>query len=326
MISVDNVTKEYKINKNDPNRSFIKNLLSNDYIIKKAVKNISFKIADNEIVGYIGRNGAGKSTTIKMLSGILVPTGGEIQVNGIIPYKERKKHTMKIGTVFGQKTQLWWDLPVIESFKMLKYIYKIPDKIYKNNLDEFVEILEMKDYLNRPVRQLSLGQRIKSDIAAALLHNPSILFLDEPTIGVDILSKENLHNFILKIKKERDTTVLLTTHDIGDIQILCSRIIVIDDGEKIFDGSLEKIQELYGENRSIVVEFANKIPDEMISNTVILKKEGKSVWYSFDRAKISATDIISLIIKKYEVTDIKIVEPNLEDIIRIFYRKGVSIK
>lgn len=202
---------------------------------------ITFSVDDGEIVGFIGKNGAGKSTTIKMLSGILQPTSGNVTVDGIKPFEQRMENAKQIGVVFGQKTQLWWDVPLIESYRLLKEIYKIEDGTYRKNLDRYIPMLDLEEVINKPVRQMSLGQRVKADICAALLHDPKILFLDEPTIGVDVVSKKYLHDFISEINREKGTTVLLTTHDMGDIEKLCSRVVVIDSGHLMYDGDLESM-------------------------------------------------------------------------------------
>ena len=254
IIEVKNLTKVYKIIQKDHGViGYIKNLLHPKYKNQTAVNNISFNINEGELVGYIGENGAGKSTTIKMLTGLLTPTSGNITVNGIVPNEKRIENNKQIGAVFGQKTQLWWDLPVIESFRLIKKMYDIPEREYRKNLKRFVKILELDDLLEKQVKNLSLGQKMRCEIAATFLHNPKVVYLDEPTIGLDILVKENIRKFIKDINKEKNTTVVLTTHDLNDIEEVCDRIILIDKGNIIYDGDKEKFKDKYGKH--IIADF-----------------------------------------------------------------------
>jgi viologen exporter family transport system ATP-binding protein len=230
-----------------------------------AVREVSFAIAPGEIVGYIGPNGAGKSTTVKMLTGILVPTAGEVSVLGLSPSRQRREHAANIGVVFGQRTQLWWDLPLEESFDLLRAIYRIPTDRYRANLKRFRAILELDDFLRTPVRQLSLGQRMRGDLAAALLHDPPIIFLDEPTIGLDVVAKERIREFLQTINRERDVTILLTTYDLGDIEKLCPRLMIIDQGQILYDGGLNAIRERYGRHRTLVVDLQETLPPEAVT-------------------------------------------------------------
>jgi ABC-2 type transport system ATP-binding protein len=247
IIEVKDLEKVFKLQKRQEGFSgILKGLFNPQYEEKPAVNKVSFEIPRGEIVGYIGPNGAGKSTTIKMLVGILVPTSGEVLVNGIVPYKNRINNSKNIGVVFGQRTQLWWDIPVTDSLNIMKYLYKIPEDRFKQNLRFLIEILDMGSFINTPVRQLSLGQRMRADLCAALLHNPPILFLDEPTIGLDVVIKERIRKFINEINQQYKTTVILTTHDISDIEKLCSRVIVINKGKNVFDGKLEELRNSYG--------------------------------------------------------------------------------
>lgn len=331
MITVRNLSKEFKrVKRKEGFMSGIRNLFNTDYTIKRAVDDISFDIREGEIVGYIGPNGAGKSTSIKMLTGILVPTGGHLEVNGIVPYKDRKANARQIGVVFGQKTQLWWDVPVMESLRLLKDIYKVPDRQYNRNLDIFNDLLELDKFAQTPVRQLSLGQRMRADLAAALLHDPKILFLDEPTIGVDIVVKERLRTFIREINRENKVTVLLTTHDMGDIEKLCSRMMIIDGGQVIYDGSVDQIRNTYGGDRTLVVEFEHNVADFMIPRAELVKSEGRKKWFRFNRMEASPSDLITYIGARYAIIDLTVEEPEIEQMVRGIYegqgqRAGVVV-
>lgn len=326
MISVRNLKKDFSLfAQKDGPMSSIRNLFRREYSIKKAVDDISFEINEGEIVGYIGPNGAGKSTSIKMLTGILVPTSGKVEVNGLIPYKNRKENAMQIGVVIGQKSQLWWDVPVIESLRLLKDIYKIPNAIFKSNLKMFGDLLDLHQFQNTPVRQLSLGQRMRADLAAALMHNPKILFLDEPTIGVDVVAKEKLRNFIKEINNDRKVTVLLTTHDMSDIEKLCSRMMIIDEGKIIYDGSVDQIKTNYGKDREIVFDFENVVPNFVLPNATLVKSEVKRRTFKFNRFETSPSELIAFVGNKFPVVDLRIEEPEIEDMIRTIYGdKGIK--
>lgn len=321
MIKVRNLTKEYKypVRRDDTLLSSIRNLFSTDFTVKQAVNNISFEISQGEMVGYIGPNGAGKSSSIKMLTGILVPTSGEVEVNGIIPYKERKKNAKQIGVVFGQKTQLWWDVPLKQSLLMLRDIYNIPQSIYKTNVDMFHDLLDLGEFINIPVRQLSLGQRMRADLAASLIHNPSLIFLDEPTIGVDIVAKERLRTFIREINRDKKTTVLITTHDMKDIEKLCSRMMIIDHGSIIYDGNINEIRSKYGKYRTLIVEFESEIPDFEVPQATLVKSDGCNKSFKFNRFETSPSQLISFISRSYPIIDLTVEEPEIEDLVRKIY-------
>ncbi len=330
MIEVKNLTKEFKINKKYPGfKGAIKSFFSSEYTIKKAVDDISFTINDGEIVGYIGANGAGKSTTIKMMTGILTPTSGEVLVNGIIPYKDRKKNAYNIGVVFGQRTQLWWDLPLSESFTLLKEIYEVDDQSYNERMEFLSSVLDLNDFMLSPVRTLSLGQRMRADIAAALINNPKIIYLDEPTIGLDVVVKEKVRQAIKEIKKQYGTTVILTTHDLSDIEELCDRIIIIDKGKKIYDGGIKDIKDKYGymttaeisvkDNKKININDNFDLGEEDLSYKF---EEGKII-ITFNKNKVSSTEIIQYVMSNMNVLDFKIIETSIEDIIKKIYRSGV---
>lgn len=323
MIIVDNLVKQFRIPLQKQGKfSTIRNLFSNDYYVKKAVDGISFTINEGEKVGFIGRNGAGKSTTIKILSGILQPTEGTVLVNGLCPFKQRIENAKQIGVVFGQKSQLWWDIPLIESYRLLREIYSIEEHVYQRNLNYYVDMLELGEVLSKPVRQMSLGQRVKADILAALLHNPKILFLDEPTIGVDIVSKKKLYDFVSKINRETGTTFILTTHDMEDIEKLCSRVIIIDNGKSIYDGSIEDMIRNFGLPRVLMIEFVQTVDDFFIPNTTLVKSEKGKKWYLFDRYKITPTEIINIASKQCTIYDLQIIESEVEDVVRSLYEKN----
>ena len=330
MIEVKNLSKTFiKIEKEPGIKGMLKAFIKAKKVEKKAVDSINFHIKKGEIVGYIGANGAGKSTTIKMLSGILHPTNGEVIVNGFNPKKDRIKNAYNIGVVFGQRTQLWWDLPLGETYTILKEIYNVNDDDFKNRMEFFNEVLNINDFIKSPVRTLSLGQRMRADIAASLLHNPKVLFLDEPTVGLDVIAKQKMREAIKRMNKEFDTTVILTTHDLDDIEELCQRIMIIDEGKIIYDGSLQKIKDDYGYMKNIVFEYKDDIQLEEIKNHFALSeedfqiedKEGK-LSITFNKKKIKVADIASYIMKEIAVSDIEINETDIEDIVRNIYEKG----
>lgn len=326
IIDVQNLSKEFKIAKRKEGPfSAIRSLFSREYTVKKAVENISFSIGAGELVGYIGPNGAGKSTTIKMLTGILVPSSGKVTVRGIVPYERRVENAKQIGVVFGQRTQLWWDLPTIESFELLRHIYKVPDATYKRNMDRFRELLGLDEFINTPVRQLSLGQRMRADLGAALLHDPALVYLDEPTIGLDVVAKEKIRDFILEINRERGVTVILTTHDMQDIEKICDRMILIDKGTKVYDGSVSAIRERFGKLRTLVVELENNgfAGGIVVEGAEVVRHEGRKYWLRFNRDEISASSLIARVSSKYNILDLTVEEPAIEGIISRIYQEGM---
>ena len=283
-----------------------------------AVRDMSFAIESGEMVGYIGPNGAGKSTTIKMLTGILVPTGGRLSVAGLDPSRQRNELARRIGVVFGQRTTLWWDLPLRDSFAVLQKIYRTAPDRHRANLAEYVELLDLGDLLDIPVRQLSLGQRMRGDIVAALLHEPEILFLDEPTIGLDVISKGRLREFLRTLNATRRTTLMLTTHDLQDIEALCDRVIVIDHGTAVFDGALSDLHVHGGSTRTLVVDLVDEAPAISVPGATTRRVEGPRQWLSFP-ADASAAPIVSAVAASYDVADLSIQEPAIEDVIRDLY-------
>lgn len=319
-INVDGISKSFKVAKrNSGLKAALKSFFKREYVTVDAVKNISFKIEKGEIVGYIGPNGAGKSTTIKMLSGILLPTAGNITVNGLNPFKDREKYVSKIGVVFGQRSQLAWDIPAEDTFDLLKDIYKLDEKAYQKTKEELTELLEIKEIMKKPVRSLSLGQRMRCEIAASLMHNPSILFLDEPTIGLDATSKKIVRDFILKINKERKVTVILTTHDMLDIEALAKRIILIGKGEILYDGSLSKLKSKYGSYKNIVVNTEQKIDTSTLKGIISKKKIDEGYEFVIDSNVISVSNFLNYISKNYQVSDVDIESEKIDEIILKLY-------
>lgn len=321
-ISVKDLHKHFRISKHRRGLGgALRNLFTREYQEVRAVDGISFEIGAGELVGYLGPNGAGKSTTIKMLTGLLVPTTGELRVLGRIPWRERQAYVARIGAVFGQRTTLWWDLPVIESLDLLQHFYKIPPARFRRNLDEFCELLELNSFMNTPVRSLSLGQRMRADMTAALLHDPEILFLDEPTIGLDVVAKERIRRFILHVNGQRNTTVLLTTHDISDVEKLCERAMIIDHGQLLFDGQLAALREQFGGHRELVVEFAQEYEDVSIEGVRLGVHSGAQATYQFDRRELSASELIGRLSARYNLRDLSVREPDLESTIRRIYEE-----
>jgi ABC-2 type transport system ATP-binding protein len=302
----------------------LKTLFSAQREEKVAVGGVTMSLEPGELVGYIGPNGAGKSTTIKMMTGILVPTSGEIRVAGLVPYVKRKENARNIGVVFGQRSQLYWDLPLIESFELLRAIYGVPKDVYKRNMDEFTNLLQLDEFIRTPVRQLSLGQRMRGDFAAAMLHDPKIVFLDEPTIGLDVVAKEAIREFVARINAERGTTVVLTTHDLADVERLCRRIVLIDHGSVIYDGDIERIKSEYGRFRTLVLTFVAPIADPHLDGAELEGVEGAVARFRFDRNRERADLLIRQASDKFSVEDVSIEEPELEAIIRRIYVEGYS--
>lgn len=327
IIEVNNLVKKYRIiEKEEGIKGYFKHLIKPQYKEFNAVNGINFNIEEGELVGYIGENGAGKSTTIKMLTGLLTPTSGNVVVNGIIPNKKRIENNKNIGAVFGQKTQLWWDLPVIESFRLIKKMYKIPENEYRNNLKKFAEILDLNDLLEKQVKNLSLGQKMRCEIAATFLHNPKIVYLDEPTIGLDVLVKEKIRKFIKEINKEKKTTVILTTHDLNDIEDVCDRIILLDKGQIIYDGTKQKFKDTYGKYVIAELIVNNKTKelskDIDLENVEILEENERKLKMKFSHEEITIVKIMDEISKYCDIEDIHMKESELEDILKEIY-KGV---
>lgn len=335
MIKVQGLSKTFKIVKKDPGlRGAIKGLFSREYTHTHAVDNISFSIKKGELVGYIGANGAGKSTTIKMMSGILVPTQGSCTIKDIEPYKDRRNNAMNIGVVFGQRTQLWWDLALEETFRILKKIYRISDQDFRERMGFLEEVLEMKDFIHTPARTLSLGQRMRADLAASLIHNPPVLFLDEPTIGLDVLVKSRIRDAIKELNRKYQTTVILTTHDMSDIEELCQRIIMIDKGRILYDGDIDSIKDRFGNTRSLIIDLKtpftrHKTPIDkalhLSSGSIIMKEESHRLSIDFPGKQCSVVDIIRYIQEKNDILDFKLKETAIEEIVKKIYRQDVHL-
>lgn len=324
LIEVCQVNKSYRNTLKEPGlKGAFKHLIKPRYEDKVAVTDMSFSVEKGEKVAYIGSNGAGKSTTIKMLTGILVPTSGKILVNGLDPHSNRIANTKNIGVVFGQRTQLWWDIPVIESFQLLKDIYEIPDQIYQTNLKQFNEILELEQFIHQPARKLSLGQRMRADLAASLLHNPPIVYLDEPTIGLDIAVKERVHAFLNYINEQAHTTILLTSHDLEDIEKICNRMIIIDKGKKIYDGAIEQLRhQLVAERRmKLVLTQPNVDLGEIMGElpVTIERKNTHEVSLLFNQEEVVAVTLLERLIKIVGIQDFSIEEPGIDQIIKKVY-------
>jgi ABC-2 type transport system ATP-binding protein len=322
--------KEFKMNKKYPGfRGAIKSFFSTEYTVKTAVDNINFHIQEGEIVGYIGANGAGKSTTIKMMSGILTPTSGKVIVNGIVPYENRQKNAKNIGVVFGQKTQLWWDLPLSETFTLLRDIYEVNDKDYRDRMHFLNEVLELQDFLLTPVRALSLGQRMRGDLAAALIHNPKVIYLDEPTIGLDLVVKDNVRQAIKQMNQCYGTTVILTTHDLNDIEELCNRIIIIDNGKILYDGGIDEIKRKSGYMANIELQLKSKVDLKEVefikdfNDEIELGAADNRLIIKFNKNVISTTEIMRHIIERLEIIDFSINETSIEDIVKKIYKNEV---
>lgn len=322
VIEVKHLNKTFKTVKKEKGlKGALKALFKPERRIVTAVDDVNFSIEQGEIVGYIGPNGAGKSTTVKMMSGILRPTSGEILVNGVDPSKDRKAVVKHLGVVFGQRTQLYWDLRLGESFELLKRIYDVPDEVYEENMKMMDEILDLKSIIDTPVRQLSLGQRMRGDLAAAMLHSPDVLFLDEPTIGLDVDAKHAIRRFIKEINSTRKTTIILTTHDLGDIQELCRRIIIINKGVVIEDGSLDEIIDRIAPYRQLVIDFyTEQHIDHPKAETVSV--EGARTVYRFMKNDVTAAELIEDIGKQAKIKDISLEEASIDDVIRIAYGGG----
>ena len=312
MIELDDVRKTFVVRVR-------RGRLRRERRVVEAVAGVTFGVEAGEMLGYVGPNGAGKSTTIKMLTGILVPTSGRVSVAGLEPSRQRLELAKRIGVMFGQRIQLWWDLPLRDSFELLRHIYRVPQAPYRANLDEFVELLELEPLLAIPVRQLSLGQRVRGELAAAMLHSPELVFLDEPTIGLDVVAKQAVRQFLTRINRERGVTVLLTTHDLDDIERLCSRLIVIDHGRVIYDGALAELKRRYGTERTLVVDLEEPGPPLEVPGARVERVEGPRQWLSFRRDEVSAARLTADVLERARIVDLSIEETDIEEVVRRIY-------
>jgi ABC-2 type transport system ATP-binding protein len=310
MIEVERLRKQFVVRRGRVRR---------ERAVVEAVREISFNVERGELLGYLGPNGAGKSTTIKMLTGILVPSSGRVSVAGLDPSRRRVELARRIGAMFGQRVQLWWDLPLTDSFELLRHIYRVPADRYRANLARFREVLELDPFLQTPVRQLSLGQRIRGELTAAMLHDPELLFLDEPTIGLDVVAKQRVRQFLVDINRERGVTVLLTTHDLGDIERLCTRLLVIDHGTLIWDGAIAELRERYGSERTLVVDLEEPAPPLRIAGAEVERVEGPRQWLRFHGP---AAELTARVAREARLVDLQITEPDIEEIVRRIYSSG----
>ena len=321
ILSVKELYKSYRIPKRRKGFwSDFRAILSREYETRAALDSISFALGEGDLVGYIGPNGAGKSTTVKILSGILVPEGGEVEVLGKIPWKHRVEIVRQIGVVFGQRTQLWWDLQVSESFELLKSIYRIPEDQYKKKLSDLVEALDLAKLLNVPVRLLSLGQRMRCDLAASLLHSPKILFLDEPTIGLDAVSKLAVRDFIRHLNKEHKVTILLTTHDMDDIEALCRRVLILNVGKIYFDGTLVQLRKKILPERRLIVDLVQEGASIQDPHAQVIRQEGHRIWLSFNPTTTPVQELIARVTSSCAVADLFVENPPIEELIAKYYR------
>ena len=320
LIEVEHVSKHFLIHKRRPGfRGSLESLFWRTRECKEAVRDISFSVEAGELVGYIGPNGAGKSTTIKMLSGILVPTAGHITVDGRVPHLDRRKNAERIGVVFGQRSQLYWDLPVSETFDLYRRMYRVDKARFARNVAYYVELLGLSDFLDQPVRQLSLGQRMRANLTVALLHDPDIVYLDEPTIGLDVVAKGRIRRFVREVNRERGVTVLLTTHDMDDIEQICDRLIMIDHGSLLFDGALELFRRQFGAGHVMEVEYKEEGVPITDPRLRVIRQEGPRQWIAFQREEIPPAEAVAMVTQGCEILDLTIKEPDIEAIVRGFY-------
>ena len=327
MIQASRLSKHFKVSQSGKGLGEkVKRLFAPQHKVIKAVDDVSFEIAAGEIIGYLGPNGAGKSTTIKLLTGVLVPTAGAVQVNGLVPHKERTKNAYNIGVVYGQRSQLWWDLPLADSFDILGAMYRLPKSRYKENLERMIELLQMQDFIDQPVRRLSLGQKMRGDIAASLLHEPPILYLDEPTIGLDVVSKNRILRFLQDLNAEQGTTIILTTHNLSDVELICPRILIIDKGTIILDASQAEILKRFGQQRLLIVEFDGETKKINIPHGTVVREEVNKLWIAFNRDQISAFDLIATLGRDKGIIDVSIKEETIESIVTQIYESGMGEK
>ena len=340
MIETERLSKTFRIAKRRSGLlGGLRSVVNPEVRTVQAVREVSLQIERGEMIGLVGPNGAGKSTTIKMLTGILVPTSGHIRVAGLVPMQQRRELAAYIGVVFGQRTQLWWDLPLIDSLRLLRHLYRVPEAQHSANLASLRDLLDLDEFIDTPVRQLSLGQRMRGDLAAALLHDPELLYLDEPTIGLDVVAKARIREFLLELNAERGTTVLLTTHDMDDVETLCKRMLIIDHGRKLYDGSVSAIRERFGGERTLIAVLdaaelttlprdTNGLPvmEDLPAGVRLTHAEGPRIWLNFERDSLPAHDLVALLGAHYRLRDVTFQEPEIEDVIRRIYEQDLLLQ
>ena len=327
MIRVRSLSKVFQVLERRPGlRGSLLNLVAPRYRAVHAVEGVSFSLQAGEIAGYLGPNGAGKSTTIKVLTGLLVPSAGEVLANGMVPWAQRERYVREIGAVFGNRTTLWWDLPVIDSLELLQPMYAIPAERFRRNLAEFSALLELGPFLNTPVRSLSLGQRMRGDLCAALLHEPRLIFLDEPTIGLDVVAKERIREFILHVNRQHGVTVLLTTHDLSDVERLCERILILDHGHLLYDGGLDELNHRFESDWILQVDFEEPYPDVSLPGLAPPQVEGRQARYRFDHRVISSAELIQALLARFKIADLEVRRPPLEQTIRRIYEEELLVE
>jgi ABC-2 type transport system ATP-binding protein len=331
IIHVESLVKEFRRPRQfDGPFGGLRSFVTREYETKRAIEGISFDIEEGELIGYLGANGAGKSTSIKVLSGILTPTSGTVEVAGLVPWEDRERNALQIGVVFGQRTQLWWDLPLLHSLKLIGKLYRMDPGKYQRNLTRFIELLDLEPFLQTPVRQLSLGQRMRGDLAAAMLYEPRILYLDEPTVGLDVVAKERTRQFIEQINRDESTTIMLTSHDLADVERLCKRIIFIDKGTVLYDGSVNELKRRFAPTRSLNITLAEnevapghaELAADDFSGIDAIDRGEFHLHVEFDPDRIAVTELIGAVIARYQVSDIAIVEPDLEGVVRQIVETG----
>lgn len=325
VVVVENLTKEFRVPRHRSGLAgSLRSLVSREGKTVKAIDDVSFAIERGEFVGYVGPNGAGKSTTIKALAGILVPTSGRVEVCGLVPHRKRTLNARQIGVVFGQRTQLWWDLPPLDGFRLLGRIYRIDRAELEQRIEAFSRLLDLEPLLETPVRKLSLGEKMRCELVAALLHDPPILFLDEPTIGLDVVAKQQIRSFLLQINRERSTTVLLTSHDLDDIERLCGRVLVIDRGSILHDGTVDSLKCLFGNHRRLAFELADSAEPrlELPPGATLESYRGGRLFVRFDADRVRAPEVVRAVMERLEVVDFQLQEIEIEDVVRRIYQRG----
>jgi ABC-2 type transport system ATP-binding protein len=324
LIEVEALHKHYRVPRHHRGlRGALRNLVETRYDVVRAVDGVSFRVETGEFVGFVGPNGAGKSTTLKILTGVLEPTSGRVVVDGLVPRRDRIAHTARIGVVFGQRTQLWWDLPVVESYELLRRIYGVEGTAYRRQLERLCGLLEVGPLLDTPVRKLSLGQRMRCELAAALLHEPTLLFLDEPTIGLDVVAKEAIRAFLASENREQGTTILLTTHDLPDVERLCPRMLLIDQGRVVYDGALEAVRRRFGSERVLRVDFEGPAPRDLPDGVVEEDRGPERLVLRFDRERIGSGRLIEWLTERAPIADLSLTEPPIERVVAEIYRRGL---